>query len=330
MTLIRLACPNCDYNLAEENLHSNILLCPRCNSYIYYESGMYNKNVFFGLLKSHNYKLNNLKMAIIDRLVKQGSLKAIRKIKFLQAERVLVPVREINDKGKLKIVPLLELSQDAKSENADIRQLFQGRGDIGTLFNLQHLQPLRLSAVKDQVDLNGNITRTTILPVGRTKRSVDTAYKLMPEDMLRILYVPVYRLTFNNKGSNELCFANDGLSGLSFNFGAYEFNGIDTAEDIPKFAAYIGAILAVITAIPIIASENFDIKGHDILMTSFVWIVGVAIMFIILFALLTITAGIILFILSKLFESLNVITAIKRYIIRHTLYRKFKPNKRKR
>lgn len=324
--LIRLACPNCGYNLAEEDLHSNILLCPRCRCYSYYESGMYNVNVFFGLLKSNTYHLDGLRSTIIDLLTRQGSLKAIRSMRFLHAERVLVPVREIDHNGSPKAVPLLELNQESKDEHPDIRQLLQDVGSVSSLFSMQYLQPLRLGAMAEEIDRSGYVTRTTILPVGRTKMAVDTAYGLKPDSLLRILYVPLFRLSFRNGGESLLCFANSELTGLPLTKEDIPHEGLDI-EDIVILSKGISVVLAIAIMILIIVTGNISVDRYDLVGILFL-LIGIAVVIVVFCLIIFAASLVVLFLLSKLSISLNVAGAIRRWYIRHTLNRRFRLNER--
>jgi len=325
-TLIKLACPNCGYNLAEENLHSNILQCPRCNSYSYYESGMYNVNVFFGLLKCSTYQLNGLRRAIIDRYVSLGSLKAIRKIKYLHAERVLIPVREIEHEGCLKAISLLAESQETLNENTDIRLLLKDRSDIDKLFSMQYLQPLRLSVLRTEKVRGGYDTHTTILPVGRTKRAVDMAYQIEPKSLLCILYIPVYRLSFNDRDKGMICFANNELTGLPVPE-VISNTGVDI-DEIFHIAVAVGIMLAIATEVIIFATGNVTVEGHGLVGNVFMYVLGVILLSIILAVLYMAASVVTLFFFSMLSVSLNVIGSVKRWIIRRTLTRKFRLNEK--
>lgn len=326
--LIKLACPNCGYNLAEENLHSNILQCPRCNSYTYYESGMYNVNVFFGVLRCQTYQLDKLRSIIIDKYVNQASLKAIKNFKFLHAERLLIPMREIDINGHPKTVPLLSENRETIGENTDIRQLLQNQNDINSLFSMQYLLPLRLGDFRDDIDNSGYITHTTILPVGRTKRAVDTAYNLKPDSLLRILYVPIYRLSFNDKGLKMLCFANGELTGLTIGE-APEKMGFDFGESLP--IAVVGSIfLTIIVDIVLIARGNFHVEASDYLMEAIGFIIVLVVSSLIIALIICTAIIVVLLFFSKVSVSLNVITSVKKWLIRRILIRKFRLNEKRR
>lgn len=332
-TLIELACPNCGHNLTEENLHSNILQCPRCNSYTYYESGMFNQNVFFGLLRCQSYQLDKLRNMIIDKFVKQGSLKAIRHFKYLHAERLLIPMREFNVHGQPKAVSLLEENRDTADENADVRRLLQGRSDISSLFSMQNLHPLRLSDVCDEIDSSGYITRTTVMPVGRTKRSIDTAYSLQPDSMLKILYLPIYRISFNDDKQKVLCFANEELTGLEVKE-SKQWSGIDldfdSFSELASVLGVLGVPLSIITIIVVIAVGGISISGGSTFGVVFLYIMAYMLLFIFLTLIYSVVAGICLLLFSRLPVSLNVITTAKKWLIRRILTSKFRLNERRR
>lgn len=330
-TLIELGCPNCGHNLAEENLHSNILQCPRCNSYTYYESGMFNKNVFFGLLRCQSYQLDKLRNTIIDKYVQQGSLRAIRELQYLHAERLLIPMREFDFNGKPKAVSLLEESLETADVDTDVRQLLENKDDISSLFSMQNLHPLRLSDVSDEIDNSGYITHTIVLPVGRTKRSIDTAYNLKPDSMIRILYLPIYRISFNDKSPNMLCFANDKLTGFEVRV-AKKRTDIDLDfEGYPQIAAVISFLLTIIVDIVMIATGFIGVDGgSNPLMKAFVYIIFLALISIILAIIIFSAVIVVLFFLSKAHVSLNVITSAKKWLIRRILTRKFRLNEKRR
>lgn len=333
-SLVNLECPNCGCDLAEENLHSNILQCPRCNSYTYYESGMFNQNVFFGLMRCQTYQLDKLRSTIIDKYVNQASLRAIWNFKYLHAERLLIPVREIDLSGVPKAVTLLEENRETAGENADVRELLKNRNDIEKLFHMQYLHPLRLSDVRDEIDSSGYITHTTVLPVGRTKRDIDTAYNLRPDSLLRILYLPVYRLSFNDKSEKKLCFANGELTGLEFKepkkWDSFDIE-FDSLSDLASVLGVISIPLSIITIVAIILTTGgASVKGGDSL-TGALILIAFYIVFAIVLALIyasAITIGALLF--SKLPVSLNVVSAAKKWIIKRMLTKKFKLNEKRR
>lgn len=322
-SLISLACPNCRYNLAEENLHSNILQCPRCNSYTYYESGMYNTNVFFGLLRCQTYQLDKLRSAIIDKYVEQASLKAIWNIKYIHAERLLVPIREIDVNGVPKAVTLFADSLETAAENTDVRQLLQNHSNISSLFNMQNLHPLRLGDVRDEIDSSGYITRTTVLPVERTKRSVDTAYNLEPSSLLRILYLPVYRLSFRDNGKKMVCFANGELTGLDFKkkdmiMSDHEY------EYMPMIAASLSILIAFVVDIVILVGMN--VSGGNGFGKLVAYIITALLGFVVPALLCFSPILVFIFLLSRMYVSLNVITSVKKWLIRRILVNKFRLN----
>ena len=289
---------------------------------------MYNVNVFWGLLRCKSYQLDKLRSTIINKFVNQASLKAIRNINFLHAERLLIPMREIDINGHPKIVPLLSENRETIGENTDIRQLLQNKNDISSLFSMQYLLPLRLGDVRDEIDSSGYITHTTILPVGRTKRAVDTAYNLQPDSLLRILYVPVYRLSFNNKGLKMLCFANGELTGLSVVGEASQVTDVDVEDSF--HVAIAGSIaLTVITDILFIATGTSSLGVHGYLDSVFAFIIFGVLISIVL-ALIYFTAIIVvLLFFSKASVSLNVIASVKKWLIRRILIRKFRLNEKR-
>jgi len=297
---------------------------------------MYNVNVFFGLLRSHTFRLDGLRRAVIERFVSRGALRAIRNIQFLHAERVLVPMREIDNDGNTIFVSLLEQNLEAKDENADVRELIERVNVTGQsrqadmlnqTFSLQSLQPLRLSVVSDEKDRSGYITHTVILPVGRTKRAVDTAYNLPPNSMLRILYLPIYRLTFNDSGKKMVCFANENLSGLPINGGTGENKGFDF-EDMFPFAFAISAVLTIILDVAAIATGNISVSGSSFLGKAIFFVLAVLLVTVILMLLFMSATTVILFICSRLSVSLNVIKSFKQWLIRRKLTKRFRLNEK--
>lgn len=324
-SLISLACPNCRYNLAEENLHSNILQCPRCNSYTYYESGMYNTNVFFGLLRCQTYQLDKLRSTIIDKYAEQASLRAIWNIRYLHAERLLVPMREIDVNGVPKAVTLFEDSRETAAENADVRQLLQDHSNISSLFNMQCIHPLRLGDVRDEIDSSGYITRTTVLPVERTKRSVDTAYNLEPSSLLRILYLPVYRLSFRDNGKKMLCFANGELTGLDFKKKDMIMSDLEY-ESMPMIAASLSILIAFVVDIVILVGMN--VSGDNGFGKLVAYIITAFLGFVVPALLCFSPILVFIFLLSRMYVSLNVITSVKTWLIRRILVSKFRLNEK--
>lgn len=332
-SLVNLECPNCGCDLAEENLHSNILQCPRCNSYTYYESGMFNQNVFFGLLRCQTYQLDNLRSKIIDKYVNQASLRAIWKFKYLHAERLLVPVREIDLNGSPKPVPLFAETRETAGENEDVRQLLQRRNNIAEIFDMQHLHPLRLSDVRDEIDSSGYITHTTVFPVGRTKRSVDTAYNLKPDSLLRILYLPVFRLSFNDGGEKILCFANRELTGLEVKETTVmtDFDiDFDDFSDYASVVATFSVPLTIITIIALIAAGGVQAKGGNTIGNAIIIAVVYALIAMILTLIYSAAVSVGLLLFSKLPVSLNVVASAKKWLIRRILTNKFRLNEKKR
>ena len=320
--LVRLACPCCDENLAEDTLHSNILLCPKCGNYTYYDAGMYNENVFFGLLKSRSYTIEGLRRSLIERFVKKESLRGIRNIKHLYAERLLVPVREIDDQGKM--VLLMKQTYETKNVNADIRELISNIGEnVYNMFSVQYLQPVRLNVVQDG---------TKVLPIERSKQSVDAAYGLEYNSLLRILYIPVFRIWFNDEQSRPLlCFANETLTGLPISI--KEIKNVVQAKvrsSVKSFlikAAKISFFVAVFFVIILFLFGNNSIvtalDGKD---TSYaVILIAIFIILAFLFSLVSLTPvlTIVLYIYSRFKISLNVIPMIKRWAIRRALVNVF-------
>lgn len=323
-SLIKLVCPNCGCDLAEDNLHSNLLQCTRCNSYTYYESGMYNNNIFFGLLRTHTYSLNGLRSTIIDRYVAHASLNAIKNIKYLHVERMLVPVRELSDtKNQCKHVLLLAQKHDSKYSN--IFDLLSGL-TLDSLFNncLHNLQPLRLNACKDETDSSHYTTHTRILPVGRTKMSVDTAYGVQPSSLLSIIYVPVFRISFNDMGFTKLCIANSQLTGLDLfdKIERKQSHFLDNYIDLDNITA-ISLLVAVIVDIVILIIPNaIPVSGRGI-QKVLTYIIGIVLITIIVFSILFAALAVIRYAYSKLNVSLNLITIVKKQIIRNKLNKIF-------
>lgn len=330
-TIVRLACPNCRHNLAEENLHSNILQCPRCNSYTYYESQMFNPNVFFGLLRCQTYQLDKLRSTIIDKYVEQASLRAIRNLRFLHAERLLVPMRDISENGSPRMVPLLAENLEAANENADVRKLLEGVSDVSKLFPLQYLHPFRLGDVREEIDSSGYITRTTVLPVGRTKSSIDTAYNLRPDGLLRILYLPIYRLSFSDKGQKLLCFANEDLTGLTYRSNKQK-TGLDLDfEEYVHVALLFAVILTIIADIVAIFFGFYPVSPDSgFLLNALVIIVFYIVLSAILVLVFTSVLSVGMLFFSKLSVSLNVIASAKKWLIRRMLTRRFRLNEKRR
>lgn len=216
----KIACPGCDRTLAEEDLYSNVLHCPYCGRYTYYEAGMFNENIFFGLVKSNTSDYDGLKQVLMNKMLHSKQLKELKKkIKYINIERFLVPVREICVDGVHQYVPMLEVDAEAVRKEPDIRRLLKRYiNDLGKKFAIHSLRPLRLEAIKDVTDRFGHIYKTHIMQVGLSKYSVDEAYHIPPNEMLRILYFPIFRLSFGDKMSSITCLGDNELTGLEVYF----------------------------------------------------------------------------------------------------------------
>lgn len=211
--IIKYPCPNCSNSVGAENLHSNVLYCEHCGKYSYYHNGMVNENVFFGLARSKASDFDGLKECLVTLFSKSDS-KIRNKIKFLHIERFLLPVRMINKDGEQFVEPMVEIDASLSNENKDVQELLKRYlKDIGKLFSIKNVRTLRLDNIKEEVDKNGFVNRTILLPVTRSKQAIDQVYGIPPAEMLKILYVPVYRLEFS-KGITAVCLGDNSLTGL--------------------------------------------------------------------------------------------------------------------
>lgn len=202
-------------SLAEDDLYTNVLHCPYCGSYNYFNKGIYNKNVFFGLVGSKTSTYDGLKEVLIEKLTDRGISVYRHKIQHIRIERFMLPIREFVSDKKHIYVSMLETNADEIEENKDIRELLENNlQNIEKLFSMNTIHPLRLSLLQDVTDMKGHIYKTHILPVSKSKHSVDEVYRINPLEMLHILYIPIYRLSFEDNGKTFVCMGDDNLTGL--------------------------------------------------------------------------------------------------------------------
>ena len=216
MNVIKISCPSCMASLAEDDLYTNVLHCRYCGSYNYFDKGIYNKNVFFGLVGSKTSTYDGLKEILIKKLTDKGISAHKREIQHICIERFLLPVREFVSNNTHTYVSMLETNADEVGENKDIRDFFEKNLEhIEILFSMNTIRPLRLSHLQDVADTKGHVYKTHILPASKSKYSIDEAYNINPKKMLHILYIPVYRLSFKDNGKTFVCMGDDSLTGLS-------------------------------------------------------------------------------------------------------------------
>lgn len=212
---IKIYCPSCSTNLAEDDVYGNILHCPQCGSCNYFDKGIYNTNVFFGLVGSKASDYDGLKEILIEQLTQNGVRGYRRKIKYIRIERILIPVREFLSQGRRTYVSMVDIHDGELAEMKTIHEILSHHLDaIETIFPMNTIRPLRTTQLAQTTDRNGQIYRTKVLPISRSKWAVDEAYDLDPHEMMRILYIPVYQLSFSQKGEVYVCMGDDQLTGL--------------------------------------------------------------------------------------------------------------------
>lgn len=217
---IKLMCPNCGRSeLDSRDLYANILYCPYCGTYSYYDAGIINKSVIFGIVSSEASTFSGLKEKLSERIIEYATVKQVKEldIKHIRLERFLVPVREINVDGTRKYIPLIAIDSQAIKDYDSIYPLLKSYiNKIDEIFALHTIRPIRVGHLKDEIDLHGHIYRTHIMPIARSKFSVDEAYGIDHTEILRIIYVPMYKMSFNDKkgGNSYVCFGDNNLTGF--------------------------------------------------------------------------------------------------------------------
>lgn len=220
MSSIKLMCPNCGRSeLDSRDLYANILYCPYCGTYSYYDAGIINKSVIFGIVNSEASTFSGLKEKLSERIIEYASNSQVKKldIEHIRLERFLLPVREINVNGMRKYIPLIAIDSQAIKDYGNIYPLLKRYIDkIDEIFALHTIRPIRVGHLKDETDLHGHVYRTHIMPIARSKYSVDEAYGIDFTEMMRIIYVPMYKMSFNDKkeGNSYVCFGDDNLTGF--------------------------------------------------------------------------------------------------------------------
>lgn len=203
-------------SLSEDDLYTNVLHCKYCGSYNYFDKGIYNRNIFFGLVGSKTSTYDGLKEVLIEKLTEGGSNTPKREIKHIRIERFLLPVREFVSDGQHTYVSMLETDADEIEKNIDLRDLLEDNlRNIENLFSMNTIRPLRLGHLQDVTDTKGHTYKTHVLPTSRSKQSIDASYNINPLDMLHILYIPIYRLSFKDNGPTFVCMGDDNLTGLT-------------------------------------------------------------------------------------------------------------------
>ncbi len=214
MNITKFPCPGCSQTLEANSAHPNVLYCCNCNSYSYYNNGIVNKNVFFGLVRSRASEFNGLKEILVSRLSSSNSLFIKQRIRNLKVTRFLVPVRMVEHNGRLLFEPMIDISADQDEDNKEIYAFMEKYiYSIHKLFSFKNVIALRLDLIKDEIDKYGVINKTFILPETRSKRAIDQRYNIPYDEMVKILYIPIYRLNFGQERS-LLCFGDDKLTGL--------------------------------------------------------------------------------------------------------------------
>lgn len=220
MSSIKLMCPNCGRSeLDSRDLYANILYCPYCGTYSYYDAGIINKSVIFGIVSSEASTFSGLKEKLSERIIEYATAKQVKEldIKHIRLERFLVPVREINVNGTRKYIPLIAIDSQAIKDYESIYPLLKSYiNKIDEIFALHTIRPIRVGNLKDETDLHGHIYRTHIMPIARSKSSVDDAYGIDHTEILRIIYIPMYKMSFNDKngGNSYVCFGDNNLTGF--------------------------------------------------------------------------------------------------------------------
>ena len=219
-TSIKLMCPNCGRSeLDSRDLYANILYCSYCGTYSYYDVGIINKSVIFGIVSSEASTFSGLKEKLSERIIECATVNQVKQldIKHIRLERFLIPIREIKVDGIRKYIPLIAIDSQAIKKYGDIYPLLKKYIDkIDELFAFHTIRPIRVGHLNTEIDLHGHIYRTHIMPIERSKCSVDEAYGIDHNEILRIIYIPIYRISFNDKkdGNSYVCFGDNALTGF--------------------------------------------------------------------------------------------------------------------
>ena len=200
-------CPNCGSSFKPDMSFGNLHRCSGCKQWSVFVNGRINENVIYKIIPFQQDK-EKLRQELVYEIGERYDKKSFKKLGELQVESIYLPVREIKSGPERELIAAnMEhnslhvdlLSDKKKSETVKC-------ADYDKLLPLDLQQDFSESMIKD----NSLVT----LDVDIEKKQQDKAYDLPKFGFYKIIYLPLYRISFTKSDKKWYCLGLNDFPGL--------------------------------------------------------------------------------------------------------------------
>lgn len=186
--VIQIKCPSCGVVITPDNIHGTIAHCGSCKSYSVLKNNQkLIKNVFYKLNK-FDTDINELKKTLVEEMLEWNEEKLFKRLKLTNdIKRFYLPVREIQQGGQKKLIPLNE-------EYKSIDTFFLYEDEIQNWMKSSFMEkdftdlktfdfkPLYVQKKEDKINF---------LPIDVSLDRIDALYDQQKSNILIIKYLPL-------------------------------------------------------------------------------------------------------------------------------------------
>lgn len=194
-------CPSCGKSFKPDLVHGMLRRCSSCGQWSVATSENVNENVIFKIILFQHTK-DELKRNLWKMLVERCTHNVAELLGNVSINSFYLPVREIGDGENRKLIPA----------NKSYEDLF--------IYSLDCKCYDKIIDISIQKNFSSDIIRNNqvnCLEVNISKNYQDKNYGLYRDDIYKILYLPVYEISFANSSEKWYC------------LGIHDFWGLDKA-----------------------------------------------------------------------------------------------------
>ena len=208
-------CPNCGNSFKPDMSFGNLHRCEACKQWSVFINGRINENVIYKIIPFLKNK-EKLRQALAHEIGEKYDKKSFKKLGEVQVESFYLPVREI------KSGPERELISANMEYNSLHVGLLSDKKNSETIKCADYDKLLPIDLQKDFSESMIKDSSLVTLEVDIEKNKQDKAYDLPKFGFYKIIYLPLYKISFTKNDDKWYCLGLKDFPGLKESIKSYK------------------------------------------------------------------------------------------------------------
>ena len=205
---INATCPNCGQSFKPDMSFGNLHRCVACKQWSFFINGYVDENVIYKIIPFQQDK-ESFRQEFTNKIVESYNINEYLKLGEALIKTFYLPVREIKTGPKRELIP-------ANKDYESLHTLLFKRNIVGDTIgcaDYDMIIPIELQQDFSEKLIQNNSLE--ILDIDIEKESQDIKFQLSQYDVYKIIYLPVYEISFSNNDKKWYCLGLKSFPGLN-------------------------------------------------------------------------------------------------------------------